>query len=53
MLVAATGSWNSTLLGAAFCSLAAGLIARFVLVPMRRRMRDRFAEATALVTASP
>ena len=36
LLVAATGTWSSTLLAASFCSLLAGLLARFVLVPMRR-----------------
>jgi OFA family oxalate/formate antiporter-like MFS transporter len=39
MLVAATGTWNSVLLTASFCSLLAGLMARFLLAPMRRRMR--------------
>jgi len=39
MLVAATGTWNSVLLAAAFCSLTAGLLARFLLVPMRLRMQ--------------
>jgi OFA family oxalate/formate antiporter-like MFS transporter len=38
MLVAATGSWNSVLLTASLCSLIAGLLAKFLLVPMRRRM---------------
>jgi OFA family oxalate/formate antiporter-like MFS transporter len=38
MLVAATGTWNSVLLTAAFCSLMAGVLAKFVLVPMRKRM---------------
>jgi OFA family oxalate/formate antiporter-like MFS transporter len=40
MLVAATGTWNSVLLSASFCSLLAGILARFALVPMRKRMRD-------------
>ncbi len=53
MLVAATGSWNSTLLAASIGSLLAGLIARFVLVPMRKKMRDRFAEAIALAAGAP
>ena len=39
MLVAATGTWNSVLLAAAFCSLLAGLLAKFALVPMRRKLR--------------
>ncbi len=41
MLVTATGTWNSVLLTASFCSLLAGVVAKFVLVPMRKRMRDR------------
>ena len=40
MLVAATGTWNSVLLAASFCSLLAGLLARFALVPMRQRLRN-------------
>jgi OFA family oxalate/formate antiporter-like MFS transporter len=43
MLVAATGTWDSVLLTAAFCSLLAGLVAKFVLVPMRKRMRVNLA----------
>jgi len=39
ILVTATGTWNSVLLTAAFCSVLAGVLARFVLVPMRMRMR--------------
>lgn len=39
VLVAATGTWNSVLLTAAGCSIAAGLIAKFILVPMRKRMQ--------------
>jgi len=38
MLVTATGTWNSVLLSAALCSLMAGLLAKFVLVPMRKKM---------------
>lgn len=39
MLVAATGTWNSVLITASACSLTAGLLAKFVLVRMRKRMR--------------
>ena len=38
MLVAVTGTWNSVLLAAAISSLMAGIVAKFVLVPMRRKM---------------
>lgn len=41
MIVAATGTWNTVLLTAAFCSLLAGLMARFLLVPMRKKLRAR------------
>ena len=39
VLVTATGTWNSVLLAASACSLMAGLLARFALVPLRKRMR--------------
>jgi OFA family oxalate/formate antiporter-like MFS transporter len=38
LLVAATGTWNSVLLTAALCSLLAGLLAKFALVPLRARL---------------
>jgi OFA family oxalate/formate antiporter-like MFS transporter len=38
VLVAATGSWLSVLLVTGICSLAAGLVAKFVLSPMRRKL---------------
>jgi OFA family oxalate/formate antiporter-like MFS transporter len=50
MLVAFTGTWNSVLLTAAGCSLLAGLLARFVLGPMRRRMPGHAAIAASLQT---
>ena len=39
LVVSATGTWNTVLIAAAVSSLAAGLLARFVLTGMRRRMR--------------
>jgi OFA family oxalate/formate antiporter-like MFS transporter len=39
MLVTATGTWNSVLLTASFCSVLAGVLAKFLLAPMRKRMR--------------
>jgi OFA family oxalate/formate antiporter-like MFS transporter len=39
MLESATGTWNSVLITAAICSLSAGLIAKFALAPLRRRIR--------------
>ncbi|HVW10119.1 MAG TPA: oxalate/formate MFS antiporter [Bryobacteraceae bacterium] len=40
VLVSATGTWNSVLIAASISSLMAGLLARFVLSGMRRRMRQ-------------
>lgn len=39
ILVAATGTWNSVLLAASGSSLLAGVVAKFILVPLRRKMR--------------
>ena len=39
LLVTATGTWTSVLLAACVCSLAAGFLAKFVVAPMRRRLR--------------
>jgi OFA family oxalate/formate antiporter-like MFS transporter len=36
-VVGITGTWSSVLVTASLCSLAAGLLAKFVLVPMRKR----------------
>jgi OFA family oxalate/formate antiporter-like MFS transporter len=44
VVVGLTGTWSSVLVTASVCSLAAGLLAKFVLVPMRRRL---LASATA------
>jgi OFA family oxalate/formate antiporter-like MFS transporter len=38
LVAGVTGTWSSFLLTASICSLAAGLLAKFVLVPMRRRL---------------
>jgi MFS transporter, OFA family, oxalate/formate antiporter len=38
LLMMATGTWTSVLLTAAACSLASGVLAKFVLVPMRKRL---------------
>jgi OFA family oxalate/formate antiporter-like MFS transporter len=47
VLMVATGAWTSVLLVASACSLTSGLLAKFVLVPMRKRL----AAARAVVTA--
>jgi len=41
LLVAATGTWTSVLLLAAVCAIAAGLLAKFMVVPMRRKLLAR------------
>jgi OFA family oxalate/formate antiporter-like MFS transporter len=38
LLTGVTGSWSSVLFAAAFCSLLAGVLAKFALVPMRKRL---------------
>jgi OFA family oxalate/formate antiporter-like MFS transporter len=38
LLTGATGAWSSVLFAACFCSLAAGVLAKFALVPLRRRL---------------
>ena len=38
LLMMATGTWTSVLLTAAACSLASGMLAKFLLVPMRKRL---------------
>jgi MFS transporter, OFA family, oxalate/formate antiporter len=38
LMMVATGTWSSVLLMASACSLASGLLAKFVLVPMRKRL---------------
>jgi OFA family oxalate/formate antiporter-like MFS transporter len=40
VLKATTGSWTSVLWAAACMSIVAGLLAKFVIMPMRRRMLD-------------
>jgi MFS transporter, OFA family, oxalate/formate antiporter len=47
VLMVATGAWTSVLLVASACSLTSGLLAKFVLVPMRKRL----AAARTVVTA--
>jgi len=36
--MAETGTWTSVLVAASVCSLASGVLAKFVLVPMRKRL---------------
>jgi OFA family oxalate/formate antiporter-like MFS transporter len=47
LLMVATGAWTSVLLVASACSLTSGLLAKFVLGPMRQRL----AAARTVVTA--
>ena len=41
VLEASTGSWSSVLWVAALMSIGSGLLAKFVIMPMRRRLIDR------------
>ena len=43
VLVSAAGAWTSVLMAACICSVAAGLLAKFAVAPMRRRMAARLA----------
>jgi MFS transporter, OFA family, oxalate/formate antiporter len=53
LLVSATGTWTSMLLAAAAASLLAGLLAKFVVIPMRRRLVGSLAsQARAAVTVA-
>jgi MFS transporter, OFA family, oxalate/formate antiporter len=45
LLMLATGTWTSVLLTAAACSLASGVLAKFVLVPMRKRLAAKSSQA--------
>jgi OFA family oxalate/formate antiporter-like MFS transporter len=42
LLVASTGTWTSVLLAACLSSVAAGIAARFVVSPMRRRLLAKY-----------
>jgi MFS transporter, OFA family, oxalate/formate antiporter len=48
-----TGSWSSVLFAAAVCSFAAGLLAKFVLVPMRKRLVAKYSETVILSEFAP
>lgn len=52
VLMAKTGSWGSVLITAAACSMAAALLAKFVLVPMRRKLLERTMGKQAPIPAS-
>ena len=46
LLMVATGSWASVLLAASVCSLASGVLAKFVLVPMRKKLAAKSSPTT-------
>jgi MFS transporter, OFA family, oxalate/formate antiporter len=49
-----TGTWSSVLMAAGVCSLSAGILAKFVLVPMRQRLIERsLSGETALAADLP
>jgi OFA family oxalate/formate antiporter-like MFS transporter len=47
LFVPAMGTWTTVLIATAFCSAGAGLLAKFVLGPMRRRVRSAIDDPTA------
>jgi len=51
LLVTSTGTWTSVLLAACISSVAAGIAARFVVLPMRRRLLARY--SSQRVEAAP
>jgi len=53
VLVSATGTWTSVLLAACICSVAAGLLAKFVVAPMRLRLAARYAKEQLEAVSGP
>jgi OFA family oxalate/formate antiporter-like MFS transporter len=45
LLTGATGTWTSVLLAAGFSSLLAGVLAKFALVPMRKKLLVEYCPA--------
>ncbi len=52
VLVSNTGTWTSVLVAAACCSFAAGILAKFVVVPMRKKLLRMPAQPDSLSVAS-
>ena len=53
LLVTATGTWTSVLLAACICSLGAGILAKFVVAPMRVRLLAQHTPLATAATAEP
>jgi OFA family oxalate/formate antiporter-like MFS transporter len=53
LLVTTTGTWTSVLLAASLCSLGAGILAKFVVAPMRVRLLARYSSQSAPAIAEP
>ena len=53
LLVSATGTWTSVLLAACFCSVGAGILAKFAVAPMRVRLLERHRPITTSAAAEP
>jgi OFA family oxalate/formate antiporter-like MFS transporter len=53
LLVSATGTWTSVLLAACCCSVGAGILAKFVVAPMRVRLLERHRSITASAPVQP
>jgi len=49
LLTGITGNWSSVLFAAAFCSLLAGVLAKFALVPMRKKLLVEYCPAEVSV----
>ena len=50
LLMTATGTWTSVLVTAGVCSLASGALAKFALVPMRKRLANSSQPVSTLCT---
>ncbi|MFL6447391.1 MAG: oxalate/formate MFS antiporter [Bryobacteraceae bacterium] len=51
LLTGVTGTWSSVLFAAAFCSLLAGVLAKFALVAMRKRLLLEYCPAEVAVAS--
>jgi OFA family oxalate/formate antiporter-like MFS transporter len=53
LLVSATGTWTGVLLAACCCSVGAGILAKFVVAPMRVRLLERHRPITTSEPVQP
>src|SRR4051812_24283346 len=52
LLTGATGTWSSVLFAAGFCSILAGVLAKFALVPIRKRLLLEYCPAEVSLASS-